>query len=87
MAGLTKPVRYTLFFLIIFTCIVYVWFIFGGANKEYVVTPVNSTYNLIDDTGQNGATESSLTIDRSGALLECNIVNKAQWLFVRLPYH
>lgn len=78
MAGLTKPVRYTVFFLVIFTCIVYVWFMLGGAKKEYIVTSVNSTYQLIDDTGQNGATESSLKIDRSGALLECNIVNKAQ---------
>lgn len=84
MAGLTKPVRYTVFFLVIFTCIVYVWFMLGGAKKEYIVTPVNSTYQLIDDTGQNGATESSLKIDRSGALLECNIVNKAQWPFCEI---
>ncbi|EAS64708.1 GGDEF domain-containing protein [Photobacterium angustum] len=84
MTGLTKPVRYTVFFLVIFTCIVYAWFILGGAKKEYVVTPVNSTYRIIDDTAQNGATESSLNIDRSGALLECNIVNKAQWPFCEI---
>ncbi|MCG3863364.1 MULTISPECIES: GGDEF domain-containing protein [unclassified Photobacterium] len=84
MAGLTKPVRYTVFFLVIFTCIVYVWFMLGGAKKEYIVTPVNSTYRIIDDTAQNGATEASLKIDRNGALLECKIVNKAQWPFCEI---
>lgn len=84
MAGLTKPVRYTVFFLVIFTCIVYGWFLLGGAKKEYIVTPVNSTYRIIDDTAQNGATEASLKIDRNGALLECKIVNKAQWPFCEI---
>ncbi|PSW73269.1 GGDEF domain-containing protein [Photobacterium sp. GB-50] len=84
MTGLIKPVRYTIFFLVIFTCIVYGWFMLGGAKKEYIVSPVNSTYQIIDDKGQGGATESSLNIDRNGALLECNIVNKAQWPFCEI---
>ncbi|PSV27566.1 MULTISPECIES: GGDEF domain-containing protein [unclassified Photobacterium] len=84
MTGLIKPVRYTILFLVIFTCIVYGWFMLGGAKKEYIVSPVNSTYKIIDDKGQNGATESSLYIDRNGALLECDIVNKAQWPFCEI---
>ncbi len=84
MAGLTKPVRYTVLFFVVFTCIAYTWFLLGGAKREYVVTPVNSTYRIIDDTAQNGATESKMEVNKTGALLECNIVKKSQWPFCEI---
>ncbi len=41
-------------------------------------------YKIIDDSAQNGATTATLDIRKHGALLECNIVNKAKWPFCEI---
>ena len=53
MTGLNKGLRFIVLFLVCFTIATYGWFILGGAKKEYIVAPTNSTYKIIDDSGQN----------------------------------
>ncbi len=84
MTGLNKWLRSIVLFLVCFTIAAYGWFILGGAKKEYIVTPKNSEYKIIDDSAQNGATTATLDIRKHGALLECNIINKAKWPFCEI---
>ena len=84
MTGLNKGLRFIVLFLVCFTIAAYGWFILGGAQKEYIVAPTNSTYKIIDDSGQNGATTTTLNINKNSVLLECNIINKAKWPFCKI---
>ncbi|PTB33718.1 GGDEF domain-containing protein [Photobacterium phosphoreum] len=84
MTRLNQWLRLIVLFLVCFTITAYGWFIFGGAKKEYIVTPQNSEYKIIDDSVQNGATTAILAIRQRSALLECNIVNKAKWPFCEI---
>ncbi|MCD9551641.1 diguanylate cyclase [Photobacterium carnosum] len=84
MTGLNKGLRFIVLFLVCFTIATYGWFILGGAKKEYIVTPTNSTYKIIDDSGQNGASTTKLNIHKRNILLECNLVNKAKWPFCEI---
>ncbi|MCD9514520.1 GGDEF domain-containing protein [Photobacterium carnosum] len=84
MTGLNKGLRFIVLFLVCFTIATYGWFILGGAKKEYIVAPTNSTYKIIDDSGQNGASTTKLNIHKRNILLECNLVNKAKWPFCEI---
>lgn len=84
MTGLNKWLRAIILFLVCFTIVTYGWFVLGGANKEYIVTPKNSNYEIIDDSGQDGATTAKLDIRHRSVLLECEIVNKSKWPFCEI---
>lgn len=84
MTGLNKWLRSIVLFLVCFTIVVYGWFLLGGATKEYIVTPKNSKYKIIDDSAQNGITATKLDLNDHGALLECEIINKAKWPFCEI---
>ncbi len=84
MTGLNKWLRSIVLFLVCFTITAYGWFVLGGAEKEYIITPTNSKYKIIDDSGQNGATTTKLSMNKHGVLLECNIVNQARWPFCEI---
>ncbi|MEC6796854.1 GGDEF domain-containing protein [Photobacterium sp. S4TG1] len=84
MTGLNKWLRLIILFLVCFTIASYSWFLLGGAKKEYTITPKNSTYSIIDDSSQNGATTTTLNISNRNVLLECNLVNKAKWPFCEI---
>ena len=84
MTGLNQWIRLIVLFLVCFTIAAYGWFLLGGAQKEYIVTPKNSTYKIIDDSIQNGATTATLGIRKRDVLLECNLVNQAKWPFCEI---
>ncbi|OBU19205.1 GGDEF domain-containing protein [Photobacterium aquimaris] len=84
MAELNKWLRSIVLFLVFFTIVAYGWYLLGGAKKEYIVTPQNSQYKIIDDSAQNGATTAILDIGQHNVLLECNIINKAKWPFCEI---
>ncbi|PSW37343.1 GGDEF domain-containing protein, partial [Photobacterium phosphoreum] len=59
MTGLNQWLRLIVLFLVCFTLAAYGWFVLGGAKTEYIVTPKNSKYKIIDDSIQNGATTAT----------------------------
>ncbi|MEF1206655.1 GGDEF domain-containing protein [Photobacterium damselae] len=84
MADLRQRLRYTAYWLVSITIIVYGWFYFGGAEKELVITPKNSTFRLIDDSHQGGASTAELDINPDSAILNCELVKKSQWPFCEM---
>ncbi|MCD9478906.1 GGDEF domain-containing protein [Photobacterium phosphoreum] len=84
MTGLNQWLRLIVLFLVCFTLAAYGWFVLGGAKTEYIVTPKNSKYKIIDDSIQNGATTATLGLRKNDVLLECNIINQAKWPFCEI---
>lgn len=59
-------------------------FILAVLKKELVITPKNSTFRLIDDSHQGGASTAELDINPDSAILNCELVKKSQWPFCEM---
>lgn len=84
MDKLRRRIRVATYFLLTFSLLSFLLHYFGGFDQELSINARNAAYLNIDDSAQDGNSQSSIDYNGKSISLNCEIGDKGKWPFCEI---